>query len=118
MIRNISKVAKPLVVALIGVYFANKFNIFDFITFIPEEKSFDICITVYFAILEILSEFFAKSAYAKFTSEISVVLSLNNTEVSIDSTPIIKFNQSGLAEATITVSIVGRKKTFFQIFNL
>ena len=117
MIRNISKVAKPLVVALIGVYFANKFNIFDFITFIPEEKSFDICITVYFAILEILSEFFAKSAYAKFTSEISVVLSLNNTEVSIDSTPIIKFNQSGLAEATITVSIVGRKKHFsdFQL---
>lgn len=52
MIRNISKVAKPLVVALIGVYFANKFNIFGFITFIPEEKSFDICITVYFAILE------------------------------------------------------------------
>lgn len=112
MTRKLLKIAKPLIVALIGVYLANKFNVFSYISFIPTDKSFDVCITAYFAVLEIVSEFLMDTVRTKFMSELSVILSLNDTEVSIDSTPIIKFNSSDLAEATLTVQIVGRKKHF------
>lgn len=112
MIKSIWKITKPLIVALIGVYLANKFNIFSFISFIPADKSFDVCITAYFAILEIALELLITIIRNKFMSELSVILSLSNTEVSLDSTPVISFNRSDLAEATITVQINGRKKHF------
>ena len=114
MIEKLSKIIKPLVVALVGVYLANKFNIFCYISFIPQDKAFDICITVYFAVLEIFSELLMEIIHAKFLSELSVIFSLNDTEISIESTPIIKFNSSDLAEATITVQIIGRKKHFIN----
>lgn len=112
MIEKALKFVKPIIVALVGVYLTNKFNIFSFISFIPADKTFDVCITAYFAFLEILSEFILEVIRTRFLSELSVILSLNNNEVSIDSTPIIRFNSSDLAEATITIQINGRKKHF------
>lgn len=114
MAEKLVKIVKPLMIALIGVYLANQFNICDYISFVPKDKAFDICITVYFAILEILSDFLLKAIHRKFLSELSVTLSLNNTEISMDSSPVIKFNSSDLAEAVITVQINGRKKHFIN----
>ena len=112
MIQKLPKIIKPIIIALLGVYLTNKFNIFEYMPFIPTEKSFDICITVYFAILEIFSGFLAEIIYTKFMSEISVILSLDNSEISVNSIPIIKFNSEELSEAILTVQIIGRKKHF------
>lgn len=114
MLQKLSKIIKPIIVALIGVYLTNKLNIFNYISFIPKDKAFDICIASYFTILEILIEFLMETLRSKFMSELSVIISLNNTEVSIDSTPIINFNPSDLAEAIITVQITGRKRHFLN----
>lgn len=66
MTRKLLKISKPLIVALIGVYLTNKFNIFNYISFIPTDKAFDVCITVYFAALELVSEFLMDALHAKF----------------------------------------------------
>lgn len=112
MLQGGFKLIKPMVIALIGVYFSNRFNVFDYMSFIPKYKAFDICITVYFAILEIMGEIIIENVKTRFMSNLTVILSLNNAEVSIESTPIINFNSADLAEATINVYITGRKKHF------
>lgn len=114
MLQKLLKILRPVLVALLGVYLANTINIFNYISFIPKDKTFDICIATYFTIFEILIEFLLEHLRKKFMSEISVVFSINNTEKSIYSTPIIEFNKEDLAEMTITIQIEGRKKHFMN----
>ena len=105
------KIFKTVLIALAGVFIANKFNLFSYMTFIPDDKAFDICITVYFTILELISEFLLEAVHGR-RSELSVILSHVNTDVSIKSNPIINFNQDDLAQMTVTVHINGMKKHF------
>jgi len=105
------KIFKTVLIALAGVFIANKFNLFSYMTFIPDDKAFDICITVYFTILELISEFLLEAVHGR-RSELSVILSHVNTDVSIESNPIINFNQDDLAQMTVTVHINGMKKHF------
>ena len=102
----------PIIVSVVSVFFAKVFNIFDYISFIPPDRSFDICITTYFSILEILNGLISEKIYSKFLSELIVIFSTRNTAITIDSTPIIRFNSEDLAEAIITVQISGRKQHF------
>lgn len=43
---------KAVAVPLTAVFILGKFNLFDFITFIPEDHRFDVGLTIYMAILE------------------------------------------------------------------
>lgn len=52
------KIITPLLSAVIGVCLANKFNIFDFLPFVPNEYTYEICITAYFAVIDIIIDFF------------------------------------------------------------
>ncbi len=112
MISKILKIAKPVLVAIVGVILTNTFNIFSYIEFIPSEHSFDICITAYFAILEILSESIIEIINSKFRSELSVVFSLPGTANTLSSIPVVTFNKLDLAELNVTIILNGRKKHF------
>ena len=54
MIKKAWKIITPLLSAVIGVCLANKFNIFDFLPFVPNEYTYEICITAYFAVIDII----------------------------------------------------------------
>lgn len=112
MLEKILKLIKPFFIALIGVCMANSLNVFDYISLVPSNNAFDLCITVYFAILDIFSDIIIKAVQANYVSRISVILSQNNTEITIVSNPVITFNRSDLAEATMSIKITGRKKHF------
>lgn len=112
--KKVLKVAKPILVALLGIALTNKFNIIEQVTNLPEDKAFDICLTAYFSVIEILSNALVQSIRSKFMSEIKVILYLENADASLDSTPVIKFNMSNLAEANILIQITGLKSHFLN----
>lgn len=116
MIEKLWKLVAPIISGIIGILVANKFNLFNMLPFVPVEYAYEICITVYFAIADVIidqaSEFISKIIKNRFCSEIEVVLYLPNTEANISSNPIIVFNNEDLAEAGISVSVRGRKKHF------
>lgn len=113
MINKFLRIIKTIIVAIIGIYLANKFNILSYVSFVPTDKAFDVCLTLYFPILEIVSEFIVELLYKKFApSELSAILSISDVEKSIDSVPVIKFNSLDLAEIIITIQINGKKKHF------
>lgn len=113
MIGNLLKIFRTVVIVLVGVYLANKYNIFDYISFIPEENSYDLCITTYISILEIFRSFLAEYINNKYMSELTVILSLKkDTEIYLESNPIIEPDGLDLAEAFLTIRINGRKEHF------
>lgn len=105
----------PAISAVIGLIVIDKWNVFTYFTVVPENMAYEVGITVYFAsanaILEILKEFVKKHT-KEFFSEIEVVISPPQMEATIESIPIIKFNDMGQAQAEIIVKIRGFKKHF------
>ncbi len=114
MVQKIFKFLIPILVSVLGVYLANQCNIFDYISFIPKDKSFDICISTYFIILDIFIVSFIEFIEEEYMSELKVTISKSNTVPEISSTPIIEFNAMDLAEAIVNVEITGRKKNFLN----
>lgn len=47
MIKKILKLVTPIFSAIIGLLVANKFNVFEFMTFVPEDYKYEVCITTY-----------------------------------------------------------------------
>ena len=68
MMKKALRVAKPILVALLGIALTNKFNIIEQVTNLPEEKAFDICLTAYFSVIEILSSALVQTIRSKFMS--------------------------------------------------
>ena len=60
MVKGIWKLVTPIISAIIGIYATNTFNVFALLPFVPDEHLFDICITVYFAIADIIIELIAE----------------------------------------------------------
>lgn len=110
------KLLTPIASAILGIWAANKFNLFEFLTFIPTDYVYEVCITVYFAIidviLEILRELLCNFLKEKFFSEIEVIIYQTNTEPNIKNNPTLIFNSEDQTEACILVSVKGNKKHF------
>lgn len=97
--------------AIFGLYAANKFNPFAWLSFVPAYSVYDICITVYFAIADIFINSLV-DYLSKRRAEISVVISASGTTVSEESNPMIELNDSGIANLCIKVNVCGKKKHF------
>ena len=110
------KIIKLLIGAILGLYLTNKFNLFSYFTFVPEEYALDICVTVYITLAEVLIDggfdWLNKSITNRFISNIEVIMTAANSKADIFHNPEIRFNSEGLAEANINVKINGRKKDF------
>lgn len=116
MMEKIWKLLVPLLSAIIGIWFTNCFNIFEKIPFVPADYSYEVCITAYFAIVDavlgMVKDNVIKWIKDNFFSGIEVVFYPPQTEPSIASTPVLKFNEMGLTEVDIAVKIKGKKKHF------
>ena len=116
MVKGIWKLVTPIISAIIGIYATNTFNVFALLPFVPDEHLFDICITVYFAIadiiIELIAELITKSVKNFFTSELEVIMGVPGANTNLTSNAIMTFNSQSLAEAIIKVNIRGRKKHF------
>ena len=116
MVKGIWKLVTPIISAIIGIYATNTFNVFALLPFVPDEHLFDICITVYFAIadiiIELIAELITKSVKNFFTSELEVIMGVPGANTNLTSNAIMTFNSQSLAEDIIKVNIRGRKKHF------
>lgn len=53
----ITIILKAILVPIVAILFLNKFNLFEYITFVPEEYQYEIGLTVYLALIEALYGF-------------------------------------------------------------
>lgn len=116
MLKKTVKILFPLISAIIGLLLANYFNIFDYFTFVPNEHKYDVCITVYFAIVDILlteaQEFAQKRVIPYVFSSVNIVFHPKAVEPDIKIVPTIQFNSLNIAEINMTVSITGKRSHF------
>lgn len=116
MVEKLLKLITPIVSVIIGIWAANKFNIFSILPFVPVDYAYEVCITAYFAIADIiieqLKEFFLGFIKDRFYSDIEVIIFQPNTEANIISNPTLVFNNEDITEASISVRVRGCKKHF------
>ncbi len=119
MIKKILKVLTPIFSAIIGILAANKFNVFEFMTFVPEDYTYEVCITTYFVIADVIIDTLlnAISNFLKpmFISELEVVISHQGTTINTDTDITLEFNDDDLTQANILVRIKGKKSHFENI---
>ena len=53
----ITIILKAILVPIVAIFFLNKFNLFEHITFVPEEYQYEIGLTAYLALIEALYGF-------------------------------------------------------------
>lgn len=119
MMKKVWKIVAPIISAVIGILAANTFNIFDYIPYVKEGYSYEICITAYFAIADIvvesIKEGLCKWVSENFFSSLRVVVSVPGTRNNIETNAIMSFNNQDLSEAVVSVEIKGLKKHFSGI---
>lgn len=112
MRKSILNILKPIIAAIISLLALYKLNVFDYLTFIPNEYRYEVGITVYFAFFEILIETIFDCIGAKLFSNLDIVISSKNTFGDLTSTPQIDFNSMQIAEMFVKISATGTKKQF------
>lgn len=119
MIKKIWKIITPVISAIIGIVAANHLNIFELLSFVPRDFTYEVCITAYFAIadvmLDALQELFSDKLQKSCFSKIEVIIGQPETNININTDAILTFNSDDLAEATVIVDIKGQKKHFQDI---
>ena len=121
MIKKVWKIIAPILSAIIGVLAANKLNIFSFLPFVPDEYAYEICITAYFAVADIIIDAFTNGILNfiknRFISELEVVISQQGTNINIGTDTFLEFNNDDLTEANVLVKIKVKKPAFAEIQN-
>ena len=105
----------PLLSAILALLVANKYNFFATLRFVPEQSAYEICITVYFAISDLIVSSlikFLQSKMENFWSRVEVLISIPHTEASLQTPPTILFNSEGTAEMQVNVHLKGKKKHY------
>lgn len=101
--------------AVISLFVAHYFNPFSIMSFIPGDKAYDVCITIYFSVSElVVSVAIAKidAMVDSLFSDVRVMFSHRNEKVEINSQPAIHFNELDMSEVELSVIIRGPKKFF------
>lgn len=106
------RIVKTIISAVLGIFILRWINIFDYIPLVPRDKAFDLGVIVYFSVIELILDIIISFIKESAISNLSAIISLNDNEGTIDSKPIIQFNNLDLAEANITIKIEGKKKHF------
>lgn len=99
--------------SVIALLMAHGFNIFSYMTFIPNDKQYDVCIAVYFTLFETLISMFCACCEKKINegkTDIESVIYLQNEIVNQNNNPVIKFNDFGMAEMLLHVKVSGKCK--------
>ena len=110
-----------LLASTIGIIIAlclTKFiNLFDYVTFIPQDKKFDVCLTVYFAVIGSLVNVLwehAENWIEKKRTSIEVVFHLPTEIENMSSVPKVTFNESDVAEVCMHVRIKGNTANILE----
>lgn len=112
------RIAASILGAILSLIIAHNFNPFSTMTFIPQDKVYDVCITIYFSIAEVIISFGMdkiEEIVSGYYMDIEAVLSHRNEEAGLDSQPTIRFNEVDMSEVSLTLKIHGKRKYFNNI---
>lgn len=82
---------KAMVIPIIGIFIAGKFNVFDYISFIPKDQSFKVAITAYFAILECIYAKLSEVICKHFKASVECLFYCDKQSKSINNSPQLTF---------------------------
>lgn len=114
----IFKIVSPFIVGIVSLMIAHNFNPFSAMNFIPKDKAYDVCITIYFSAVEVIFGFGIdkiEELIAGYYMEIEAILSHVNEEARVDSKPTIRFNAFDVSEVELTLNIRGERRYFNDI---
>ena len=102
---------KALLVPLIAVFFLNQFNVFEYITFVPEDYKFDVGLTLYLAILEALAEIL-EHLYSNALAEVECIFFQKAEDINIKNTPVFVCSDqtAGVTSISCKVQLKGNVK--------
>lgn len=107
------KGAGTLLVSFLCILLAHIFNPFSFVSIVPKDKVYDVCIAVYFSIGSIITEAVIDKINNYIESEkvyIEAIFSHRNEESGLQSKPCITFNDCDMAEIELEVKVRGNSK--------
>lgn len=82
---------KAIIIPLIGIYLATKFNIFEYFSFVPEDQKFKVAITAYFALLECLYVKLSNEIRKRCYANVECTFYCDKQSMSIENTPQLTF---------------------------
>ena len=111
MMKKFFRLLLSFVGFVIALLVAHGFNIFDYMTFVPQDKKYDVCMAVYFAVMETGITFlydWIDDCIAKNKTYIEAIFHLPSEYSNSNSIPIIRFNEMGIAEVKLHLVVKGR----------
>ncbi|UBK38668.1 hypothetical protein KLF44_04445 [Clostridium perfringens] len=104
----------PLISSILSLWLISYFNIVKYLTFIPEDNRFDVCLALYLTIIQILINLFDRWLQKKFEenlSEIEVIFYKDKNNKSINVNPTISFDkETGIGQVKCSVEMKGNTK--------
>ena len=102
---------RAVLVPLIAVFLLNKFNFFNYITFVPDDYKFDVGLTLYLAVLEAIAEIL-EQVYSNSLAEIECIFYQRPEDINIKNTPVFLCSDqtAGVANVSCRVQLKGNIK--------
>lgn len=96
---------KTLVSAILGIIILNAFNIFDYLSFVPEEIKYEVGMATYFSVIESVLSTIINKINDKFTY-VEFIFYNKRNEANYLENPIINFSED-VAKISVKISVAG-----------
>ena len=107
-------VIKTFVSAILGIILLNIFNIFDHLSFVPNDIKYKVGMTTYFPIIDLLLSAILSKIDEKLYTKIECVFYNKRNEADPLENPIINFNED-IAKISVKISVVGHSSRLRKI---
>lgn len=111
MRANICHVIMTIFITYLALFLLDKCNLFSFISFIPEDKLFDVALPIYISFIEAIFRFLLTLLRAR-ESAATITFFCRGNSPMLNVNPIILFNKENLAEIRLSIKLSGRKEAF------
>lgn len=103
------KLIKPISAAIIGLFVLSFYNIYDNIEFVPSTFKFEAGMTTYFAVIDLVIEYFIAFIENKFSIIVEGTFYQKPNEPNISENPILNF-KSDVTEIHLKINVEGNAK--------
>lgn len=97
--------------SLLALLMAHYFNICTYLEFIPDDKKYDVCISIYFVCAETIMGIFFDWVCKKIAdskTQVEASFFKPRDEANINTNPVVQFNELDMIEVNLRVKITGK----------
>lgn len=105
---------RPFLAVVFGLVLISKFNLFDFIKIVPDDNKYEVCLTLYVGLFEIIIRY-CENLFSSNFSLIQCVFSSDKKNFDMSNTPMIMLSSDDTSFASIYCQIkITGKVDFFK----